>query len=220
MTEMTGLIEQGKDCWLGRVQKIEELLNMSATRTGKSIGRHLKGRFDSFWLRQIREEKPGPDGLNHNKLRTYSKFKGFFGTEPYLSAVTNRNQRANLTRLRTSAHCLGVELLRYSKPKIPLADRGCRFCGPLGPRVAIGNPGRGPVDDEEHAITVCNFMAAERVQLYKSITHICPVFVTLSNESKFVKLMCPVSSVECNLISRFIKSTFDKRNISDEGRVG
>jgi hypothetical protein len=219
MAEMASLVQQGKDCWLGRVQKMETLLKVpyvAPYSKGNKITSHIKGRFDRFWLEEIKSVKPGSDGINHNKLRTYSKFKSFFGLEPYLDLVRNRSQRADLTRFRTSAHCLGVERLRYSQPAVPLANRKCRFCGPPGPRVPIGNPGRGPVDDEQHAITECCLMAADRTVLYKEITQINPMFTSLNCQQKFVRLMCPVSPVECKLVSRFISKTFDRRKHIDE----
>ena len=83
---------------------------------GNKIASHIRGRFDRFWLEEIKSVKPGSDGINHNKLRTYSKFKSFFGLEPYLELVRNRSQRADLTRFRTSAHCLGVEPFTKWRP--------------------------------------------------------------------------------------------------------
>ena len=177
MTEMAAMAGQGKDCWLSRVQSIERLVKVPNNGSGlnsKTIGRHIRAKFTSFWLQQISAEKQGPDGLDHNKLRTYKQFKGFFGIEPFLGFVRNRSQRADLSRFRISAHCLGVERLRYSRPPIPLDQRGCRFCGPPGPRIAIGSPGRGPVDDELHAITACSLMAAERSELYQQMSNINP----------------------------------------------
>ena len=76
MTEMSRMAEQGKDCWPGRVQSMERLLKAPIHRhrhNVNSIGRHVKSSFDSFWLKQINITKPGPDGQNHNKLRTYNK---------------------------------------------------------------------------------------------------------------------------------------------------
>ena len=139
--------------------------------------------------------------MNHNKLRTYSRLKGFFGVEEYLVCVRNRSQRADLSRLRVSAHSLGVERLRYTRPAIPLAQRGCRFCGPPGPRVPIGSSGRGPVDDEQHAMTVCSLLVAERAELYREMSNINPSFQSLTCQDKFVRLMCPVNPIECKLIS-------------------
>ena len=219
MAEMASLVQQGKDCWLGRVNNIETLLKVPTVAPwsrGKQISGHIKCRFDMFWFDQIKCVKPGSDGINHNKLRTYIKLKSFFGIEPYLELVRNRSQRADLTRFRTSAHCLGVERLRYSQPAVPLAERKCRFCGPQGPRVPIGSAGRGPVDDEHHAITECSLMANERAVLYQEMANINPRFMSLSCPQKFVRFMCPVCPVECKLVNRFISNTFNRRKHLDE----
>ena len=189
---------------------------LSSGLKSKIVGRHIKAKFASFWLQQINAEKQGPDGLDHNKLRTYKQFKGVFDIEPLYTLVRNRSQRADLSRFRISAHCLGVERLRYSRPPVPLAQRGCRFCGPPGPRIAIGSPGRGPVDDELHAITGCSLMAAERFELYQKMSNINPRFGNLNCQQKFVRLMCPVNASECKLVNRFIGKTFEKRKYLDE----
>ena len=39
---------------------------------------------------------------------------------PRLVLLRNRNQRCDLTRLRISTHCLGVERLRYTQPMTAL----------------------------------------------------------------------------------------------------
>ena len=87
MTEMAVLDGQGKDCWLGRVEEIGQLLDVptpTPRSAGKIIGRHIKNKFSSFWLQEVNSVRQGSDGVNHNKLRTYSRFKGFFGVEEYL----------------------------------------------------------------------------------------------------------------------------------------
>jgi hypothetical protein len=183
---------------------------------GKVIGRQIKSRLDRFWLDQINFEKPGSDGNNHNKPRIYSRFKASFTIEPYIECINNRNQRADLTRVRVSAHVLGIERLRYTRPPIPPAQRGCRFCGPPGPLVAIGSLGRGPVDEEQHAITVCGLMAEEREQMYREMSDIHPIFVSLSCQEKFVRFLCPVSPVVGKIVNRFLSKTFAKRKYIEE----
>ena len=153
-------------------------------------------------------------------MTTYNQFKGAFSIEPYLFLVRNRNQHSDLTRLRISAHCLGVERLRYTQPPTPLAQRGCRFCGPPGPRVATSCPGRGPIDDELHAITACSLLANERITLYEDMSSLCQGFQSLSSQQKFARIMCPVRPQECKIINRFISQMFYKRKLIDENSVG
>ena len=121
MAEMQEIEQQGTDCWLYRVNRIEELLktpkSYSRTSFGKIISTSLKGSFDRFWLGQTNVIKLGQTvGPDHNKLRIYKILKGSFSPEPYLSLVRNRNQRCHITRMRVSAHLLAVERLRYSQP--------------------------------------------------------------------------------------------------------
>jgi hypothetical protein len=161
MQEMQNLAEQGFDCWLTRVNRMQTLLKISTPgsshRTGKIVTKNIRGRFDRYWLDKINEVK-GTDGVNHNKLRTYKEFKGSFTIEPYIGLVRNRNQRCDLTRLRISAHNLDVERLRYSRPHVPLDDRRCRFC----PTPGDGST-KPPVDDEIHAIMDCELMKVETI---------------------------------------------------------
>ena len=88
--EMTALAGQGKDCWLARVQNIERLLKVPTSHprySSKTVSRHIKNRFESFWLKGINAPKFSPDGTNHYKLRTYCQLKDDFSVEPY---VVNR----------------------------------------------------------------------------------------------------------------------------------
>ena len=59
---------------------------------------------------------------------SYMSYKGSFSQEPYISQITNRNQRAWLSRYQTSAHSLRVELGRYINPVTPLSDPECVYC--------------------------------------------------------------------------------------------
>ena len=85
-------------------------------------------KFDRFYLDEINKTRMGSDGLDHNKLRLYKTLKGSFSQEPYISQITNRNQRAWLSRYQTSAHSLRVELGRYINPVTPLSDPECVYC--------------------------------------------------------------------------------------------
>ena len=182
MQEMADMAQYGNDCWLSRVQTIEKHIklpsNLSIYSLSRKIYQHIKSRFDIFWPDKINNRRLGPDGNDHNKLRTYCQLKGTFDIEPYLVLVRNRNQRCNLTRLRISSHCLGVELLRYSSPPVPLDRRCCRYYGP-GPRPALGQPGSGPIDTELHAVTQCSIMNIECNTIYQNIIDVNPIFLSL-----------------------------------------
>ena len=59
-------------------------------------------------------------------------------------------------------------------------------------------------------------MAAERAELYSEISQSNPLFQSLNGQEKFVRLMCPVDSTECNLVSQFISKTFTQQKYWDE----
>ena len=96
--------------WQGRVKSLKTLLDIqnypeywSEKRVSKHITSKVQSKFDIFFKSQINTEKLGAsDGLDHNKLRFYKTFKGCFKPEYYISSINNRNQRAWLSRLRTS----------------------------------------------------------------------------------------------------------------------
>ena len=108
-----------------------------------------------MWKKEVNLIKLGEDQVDHNKLRFYRNIKASFTLEPYIQLVRNRNQRAWLTRLRTSTHTLRVELGRYTVPVTPLSDRTCLYCNQ---NASLGLPSNDdeshldspPVDDESH----------------------------------------------------------------------
>ena len=215
MAEMGDMVEQGKDCWLARVDKMSDLMNLPRTIYGKSSGRRLthqiQGKFSRYWLDQVQADKPGPDGLGHNKLKTYSSFKSHFGTEPYIDLVMNRNQRCHLSRLRLSAHRLGCEIMRYRRPPVPRHLRYCEYCPADG-------QGPRPLDDECHALTQCSVGKEARVGLYNSLSRdlVDQCFV-----DQFKMLVCPTNPTDSKLVSRYLQHIFTTRDkIDQSGRVG
>ena len=134
MAEMATMASQGVDCWLSRVNKMASVLKSPRTKysagSGRLILKTVKGCFDRYWMDEIKSTRIGADNEQHNKLLTYSSFKSSFSSEPYLTLVQNRNQRCHLTRLRVSAHRLGVETQRYKRPPVPRTQRFCAYCPP------------------------------------------------------------------------------------------
>ena len=130
--EMESFCAQGKECWLLSINKIKKVLGVSlpnymkSDRVGLILKKTLQSKFEKFWLNEINKIRPGPDNLDHSKLRSYKKIKCFFGLEPYISQVNNRNQSCNLSRLRTSSHSLMIERGRWSG--LPISQRLCNYC--------------------------------------------------------------------------------------------
>ena len=62
-TEMTEMTSRGQDCWLLRVNKIENLLKFPGhaqfglSKPGRKITVILRSKFDAFWIKKINEIK-------------------------------------------------------------------------------------------------------------------------------------------------------------------
>ena len=136
-------------------------------------------------------------------------FKCHFNLEPYITLLQNRNQRCDLTRLRASAHHLGVETQRYKRPPVPRTQRYCAYCPPVP---VPGGLDVRPVDDECHCLTSC---VVGRPQLFQSIASSNSKFTELSNEDKFKYLVCPINNTNCKLVSRFLQKQSIERNKID-----
>ena len=161
-------------------------------------------------------KKRQTDSLNHNKLRTYSVFKGSFSIEPYLELVRNRNQRAFLTRLRVGSHNLAVELGRRTRLPTPLAQRVCTYGTP--PPTPVGcTPPTPPVDTEDHFLVKCKRFSTKRNFFFGEISSLNPKFSSLSDEQKFKSLLCPISAQSIKLVNRFIEYMFKERKKIDNG---
>ena len=220
MGEMASLASQGKDCWLTRVNKMAELLRLPDVSYSKNSGRNVtklvRSCFDRYWLDQIKKSRVDTDGQPHNKLLTYSTFKSCFKPEPYTTLVRNRNQRCHLSRLRVSAHRLGCELGRYTRPPVPRDKRFCAYCPPKpGPD---GLPVR-PLDTECHCLTQCVVGQDDRPALYVNIGSIYSDFSNLDNTSKFNVLVCPITAHACKEVNRFLDRHFKARTKIDTGEV-
>ena len=168
--------------------------------SGKLLESRLKEKFQTFWLDKINDAKLGPDGTNHNKLRTYSKIKTSFSREAYLDLVRKRNQR---TRLRTSA-----QRSRYCGK--PIEQRICTYCKPSAPtRAPPAQPPptgstssgatpspQGCIDDEFHFLLKCNTFTTSRNSLFGKIASINPGFSQLNENQKFSYLLTPKTAQE------------------------
>ena len=82
----------------------------------------LKITFDDLWYNESR---------NQTKITFYASLKTKFICENYLS-ITNNAHCKGITRLRISAHKLGIEIGRYSNkpPHQKRLDQRCKFCLP------------------------------------------------------------------------------------------
>ena len=214
--EMEDMAAAGKECWLGKVVRIKELLDIqdlspNVYPQNRQVLNVIKSKFDRFYLDEINREKLGEDGLNHNKLRFYCTLKGCFRPEFYIEKLHNREQRAELSRLRISAHRLGIELGRRTVPPKPLHLRTCQYC-PIS-----DNPdNHRNIDDERHLFE-CSTFANQQRCLFAKINRVVSNFNDLEFESKIKTLLCPVNTVAAKLVNKYIKIIFNARAKLDDG---
>ena len=198
------------DSWYTRVEKIKNLLNIKRLRckpekAGLIIDKNIKSKFDRFFLDQINQTKLGPDGLDHNKLRIYKTLKGSFSQEPYITNIKNRNQRAWLTRYRTSAHCLRIELGRYTRPVTPVSERKCLYCQ------------SGECDTEQHFILSCDTFRLKRQCFFGRLSALYPDIKFMSDEQKLCFVLCPSTTDIAKCVSKFLGLMTEIRREIDMG---
>ena len=119
--------------------------------------------------------------------------------EPYLYKVKNVKYRNAISRLRSSSHHLEIERGRHCKPSRPLEDRLCSKCK--------------VVEDEIHFITKCKHYEIERAILYAKINEIMPDFKNMSDDERFIYLMCNDHDHILTWVGKFIYQAFEKRNM-------
>ena len=196
------MTSDGSDCWLSRVKKIQDMLNLPDTPhfkrlRGKKCAAHIRSKFDIFWLDSLNsmgtKSKNLRDNIDNNKLRTYRLFKSSFTREPNIDLVRNRNQRAAITRLRTGSHFLNIERGRWTRLVTPVELRTCSYCAPTS--TASSSPGSmppltTPIDDEYHFLMNCSKFKNLRDIAFEDISLHLPVFLNLSKSQQFCTLLC------------------------------
>ena len=94
-----------------------------------------------------------------SKLSFYLEHKSNFNKELYLDHVDNFYDRASLTRLRTSAHRLEIELGRRNST--PRNERVCRWC--------TFHEHTDEIENEQHFIYKCSLNTPARTILINKI---------------------------------------------------
>ena len=198
--------------WFNRVKKIKNLFKIpdfpswyKPERVGDNIAQILKSNFALFWKKQITRVKLGNDLVDHNKLRFLRCIKNSFTIEPYISLVKNRNQRAWISRLRTSSHRLHIETGRYTVPVTPIKERTCRYCQ------------LDEIDNEIHFLVKCSKFSIKRNCLFGKIGSINPNFENLTDEEKVTSMLCPVDTKVAKLINKYISIMVEARKRLDRG---
>ena len=135
------------------------------------------------------------DLLGSRKLRSYRTFKSTFEQEPYLHLP--RHLRIPLTRLRTSAHQLMIEIGRYHRPPIPVEDRLCPTCN--------------VIEDEEHFMLECTQYNREALINWCTNNH---KPFQLQNSERFQFILGTRNTKLINLTASFVQKNLKKRTIS------
>ena len=220
--EMKKMTSSGYDCWLSRVNNIQNLLNLPDTPRfkrlqGKKCTVKIKNMFDRFWLDSLNSLGTNT-ATDRNKLRTYRTFKASFTREPYIDLVKNRNQRTAITRLRTGSHLLNIETGRWTRPVTPVEHRTCPYCAPTS--TATSSPGPRPpptpaIDDEYHFLINCSRFKNVRAIAFEDISLQLPFFSNLPKTQQFRTLLCPTKATVTKIVNRLIRDMFQLREKID-----
>ena len=208
--EMENYVRVDQDCWLTRVQKIKDGINIKVSGSHKNknishlLKKQLNSKFEKLWLDSINLVKM-KNGHDSNKLRFYKCFKGSFKQEPYISLVNNRNQRCQLSRVRISAHNLAIERSRYSTEYIPPEMRKCTYCT------------LECTDSEVHFLTQCPTFEFKR-NCYKGKMKSVGINIdSYDSYSQAAIMLCPTTAKQAKITNKFIDIMFKTREQVDEG---
>ena len=110
-----------------------------------------------------------------------------------------------MSRYRTSAHSLRIELGRYTSPITPLLERTCRYCQ------------SGECDDERHFILCCDTFKIKRQCFFGRLSALHANFLSLSAEHKLCFILCPPTSDVAKCVSKFLGIMTNTRKEIDGG---
>ena len=168
------------------------ILIVHQRNSNMDVKRIVAYRLINTWAEQVQNIHSNPI------LRTYCNIKYNFGMDTYLDAIKNYKYRVAMSQLRTSSHTLAIEYGRYTRPKTKFEDRNCSFCHIL--------------DDERHFLIECNINQTERENLFSKLSHIAPNFIHMTEEDKFLFLMCIKDQQILTWVGKFIYKSFKDRD--------
>ena len=173
--------------------------HISGHFTPHVILKETKTSFKQHWECYIKTSR---------KLEKYAAVKSQFSRELYLDQVTKYNDRANLTRLRISAHRLEIETGRYKK--ILRENRVCPWCELVLDAKFIEN--------EDHLTNVCDLYAPYRQKLLSKLNLIYPSPNLFSTSTNFLQIISTSQSTPddkqihaARLIARFLTNCLRSR---------
>lgn len=184
------------DCWYSSIVYILEKLGIQShdveyTTLINNVKKKLCDSYINFWNKKR-------SSISQSKLDTYFKFKVNYCFETYL-LIENFNIRRTICKLRISAHDLQIERKRYDKNKTERSERKCLNCS------------LDKVEDETHFLIECPKYKEQRDILFKDISALCPNFINLSNDDKFIWLTSNEDLFILKSLGKFIIKGFELR---------
>lgn len=157
---------------------------ISQSFTPHIIMKLLKSQFKDSW-QHTKNTSP--------KLEFYNSIKHVFSKETYLDHVNNFYDRANLTKLRISAHDLQIELGRRNN--VQRQDRHCKWCN-------ISLDFR-TLENEQHFLYSCDLYSALRQNCLQIISKITGTKILRTN---FMSLLNHINSFSATSNSTYFTS--------------
>ena len=187
--------KKGKNTWFRIIAYLQQLTDQKGTEFTKNcidtFKLSMKILFDVGWEADAFLK-------DRSKLDFYFSLKKNFGFENYLDSL-ELGARIHVTKLRLSAHCLPVEILRYDKKYPDREDRTCNICE------------LNVLGDENHYLTKCNnkSMADVRSSFFETIKLLCPQLATFNNENIIKYCLCMKDALIQEPTAFFVKKVYE-----------
>ena len=98
-----------------------------------------------------------------------------------------------------------MESGRYTRPVTPVELRLCRYC----PNKCI--------DDEQHAILICETFKIKRNCFFGKISSLLPNFQEMSLNNKLLAILCPSNAGIALCVSKYLGIVTETRTKLDQG---
>jgi hypothetical protein len=183
------LKEKGVPCWLTRLGKISENLNINIMNC--DLKKLITSLFDQAKCKMMADIN---DNDKYPKLRTYKTFKTDMRIEPYLNYNLPKSIYTNIARFRLSSHNLNIELGRHKRPYVPADNRICEKCT------------SNSVDDEIHCLMSCTRWNDSRIKMFKVACEKINGFPVLNHLEQFHQIMIS-KDIDLNMaLGKFLHS--------------
>lgn len=182
------LHQEGTNSWISPLSFALSDLGLDFNITSPHIFRNaLQAKFIHAWEKRV---------LTSKKLRTFITFKSHFRLEPYLKHIKNRSKRAQVCRLRVSAHNLEIETGRHKN--IDASLRFCKFCP-------------NSIEDEKHFLISCKRYTTYRDEFFSDISKKVPNFIMLSDDEKLIWIFVMEDHNLITKMATYIQHCFEAR---------